>query len=361
MNRKKNMKDLVARLPQNRKGWIKRGVIGILLFISALFLSSCGPSPIVKTITPSQTGFLIPLTDTKDQVKFQSAQYFNDNKVPAHQIVIQSHGISDNNGGTNYYPNQLLVLVDRSAVTKNWTSASPEASNSTSAHTNQSFAEQSANGVKFHIEASCTGYIDEAEAATYLYSFKGTDSNDNPAIYEVDSLGTVMDTIVWGSLNDALSRIFGNKTFDVILNDKGDLFALADKEITNEFQKKGLTLTSCGMIGGTVADDPLVQAAYSAAVIQQTGEIKAKAQATTVSINNTTIIGQAEAQATSTTFRNQASLNFLKSQGELLGRYPGLVGYTYATKSNGVGPSVIMGGTSPLVPYFTIPTATPTK
>jgi len=316
--------------------------VALLLIGVALGMTACAPAPDVYTIPPNATGFLIPLADTSAQAKFQSEAYLKDKQVAAHQVQIQYHGVSNNSIGSNYYPDDLLVLVDRSAVTRNWTS---NAASGTS-HADQAFAASSADGISFKLDSSCTAQIYERDAAKYLYNFSGSlkgGAGGNPSLINVDTLPVVMDNNVWGAMQDNLTVLFNALAYDQVRQQSAALFREAVQAVTTAFEAKGVTITACGLQGGPKPDDPQVAAAYNRAQAGQGASLSAAAQATAQAITNQRDVAQAQAQATAQSYTNQVRLDYLHQQGELAAKYPGLAALTQAQRWNGQPPQVVGG------------------
>ncbi len=171
-----------------------------------------------------------------------------------------------------------------------------------------------------------------------------------------------MDNNVWGRLDSDVAHYFNGVRIRDAYSQSAALFEQAVKDTTDYFAKRGLTLTACGIQGGPRLDDPTLASSFVKNASASNVQIVAAAQATAQAVTNLSDNAKAAAQATQTTYGNDAQLTFMKQQGQLLQQYPGLTAYQYATRSNGQGPQVILGANSGVVPMYPIPvpaTATP--
>src|SRR6478735_4886261 len=163
---------------------MKRIVIFVVFCLALVLLgtSSCVKpydKPEYVEIDTSDTGFLIPLEgDSTKQARFESVDYLQERKVAAKRIQIthrwNQEGRISNDG--RWLPLVRLVKVNRSPLTREWTAEGKHNAG------DKAIWIESADSVGFSMGFTCTAFIDEKDAAAFLYW------------YPSGSLATVMDS-----------------------------------------------------------------------------------------------------------------------------------------------------------------------
>jgi hypothetical protein len=220
--------------------------------VMAMMLAACGPAQVelVKEIKPNETAFLVKLEgDTKtDQAKFMSEEFLAKNKLAAKRIVIPQRSRSTGRMWWDYewIPTVLLITVDRSPVSREWTH-----SGKGTIVKNQAIAVESADSIDFGVGVTITAEIPEEYAAKYQYNFGGK------------SLQMVADENIRPIVQSALSREFGTRKLDESRAQKKEIFDIARKEVTEFFNTKGIKITNMGYSDGMTYTDPNIQAAIN--------------------------------------------------------------------------------------------------
>ena len=160
-------------------------IIAMLLVFCLTTMVGCRrpyDTPEFVTIEPHQTAFLIPLIgDTGNQASFESEEMLLEAKVATKEIQIphrwvqtrRQHWIGE------WRPTMTLIVVDRSPVTREWSSTKDVG---TSAE-NQAIYAESAESIGFSAGMNCSAQIySEQDAAKFLYCY-----NNKP-------LSEIMDT-----------------------------------------------------------------------------------------------------------------------------------------------------------------------
>ena len=226
------------------------------LFAVVAALSACTPTvknEIVE-IGSKETAFLINMDgdSAKDQTKFQSEEFLNQNKIASKRITIE-HKLVDlcQNCTTSHewvdVPAYRLFKINRTPVTREWTSS---AATGTSTK-NQAFHVESNESIDFAIGANITAHISEVDAAKFLYHYGGKQLED------------VIDQDVRGFVSSQLSQQFGNNTLDYGRGHKVDIFNKAFADAQVYFTKFGITIDRLGFTEGMTYTDSNIQKAIN--------------------------------------------------------------------------------------------------
>jgi hypothetical protein len=144
--------------------------LSLILIVS---LSACVGKPDLEElveIKPNETSFLIKLEgDSKTgQAKFMSEEFLEQNKVATKRISIPHRKRSTGNNSTDYewIPTAKLVTVDRTPVSREWTSSEKTGTSSK----NEGIRVESVESIDFSIGVVMTASIPEDKAAKFLYN-----------------------------------------------------------------------------------------------------------------------------------------------------------------------------------------------
>jgi hypothetical protein len=326
------------------------------LILTTVILSSCKPfkGTQVVEIAPNQTAFLLPAVgDTTAQMKFDSVDFLVQNQVAAKivEISYREHKIGRGWWAIDFVPNQILILVDRSPESRQWT-YNPEAGTS---GVNQAIALESQESIGFYHGVVVNAVIEEADAAKFLYYYGGAGVEGDVAqtgIQLTVGLDQVMDTFVRTWVADKLYAEFKALPLEAGQIQAADIFARIEELARSYFKTYGITVLDLGGIEGLVFDSDEVQN-----TIDQ--KFERAAQATSQAIENQRQIDIAKAQiqiaqsqATQTVVAAQAQAEALRLQGQELEQYPDIVNYTLAQKSRGNVPGVLVTGQDPYTMPF---------
>ena len=258
----------------------------------ALALGGCVKSydkPEYVEIDTSETGFLIPLEgDSAKQARFESVDYLQERKVAAKRIQIthrwNQEGRFSNDG--RWLPLVRLVKVNRSPVTREWTAEGKHATG------DKAIWVESADSVGFSMGFTCTAFIDEKEAATFLYW------------YPSGSLSNVMDTEVRGRIQQAAAEVAAKYPLDSLRTKKQEIADAVKKDVMAFFTQRGITVTTVGMFGGMTYENPAIQKAIDETFIAQQLKVVSAAKFESQQKENERI--ELEANATAEKLRREA-------------------------------------------------------
>lgn len=225
-----------------------------LLVITGLtsLLGACGPAKVLplETVGPNETAFVIPMEgDSTDQAKFESIDFLKAHKVMSKRIEMPVRSRSTGRMWWDYewLPTVRVIKVDRSLVTREWTSDGDKGTGTGKDNKNEALSVASLDGVNFHLGVNLTASILEEDAATYLY-FHGQ-----------KPLSEVVDSNVRGFLQGMAADEFGRINLEEGKRQKADLFAKANLAAIAKFKQVGITLSYVGSAEGFKYDDPSIQ------------------------------------------------------------------------------------------------------
>jgi hypothetical protein len=241
-------------------------------------LSACGPPNLeeVHEIKPNETAFLIQLEgNNTNQQKMPSEQLLQQNMVAAKRISIPHRELITGRGPGAYswIPTARLIVVDRSPVTREWTSIDKSATKR-----NMMIGVESAESIGWHMGVTITASIPEDMAAKFLYNFGGK------------TLEQVADDNVRNFVQSQLSTEFGEHPLDYDTTHKKEIFANAEASTKAFFGARGVEVDNLGYTEGMVYDNDKIQEAIDAnfqkemSITAAQNEAKAQEQRNTMKI-----------------------------------------------------------------------------
>jgi regulator of protease activity HflC (stomatin/prohibitin superfamily) len=243
----------------------KKIIAGFLLAVLALTMTACKgyDTPEFKTLTPSQTGFLVPLTGkTSDQKTFDSEAFLESAKVASKRIQIPHIWVETSSMGGEYMPTMNLITVERKPESREWTEK--EATGTSSK--NEGITAESKESIGFMARMNCSAQIDEPDASKFLYRY-----NSKP-------LAEVMDQEIRTRVESKFVEECGKRELDKVLSEKELIMKAVRDDSEKFFKERGITITVIGMKGELTYLNPEIQAAIdnkfktAQAVISQANE-----------------------------------------------------------------------------------------
>lgn len=217
-------------------------------------------------IKPNETAFLIKLEgDTKaGQAKFMSEQFLEQNKVATKRISIPHRKRSTGNGTNDYewIATAKLVTVDRTPVSREWTSSDKTGTSSK----NEGIRIESVESIDFAIGVVMTASIPEDKAAKFLYNYAGKALHD------------VADQDIRAYVQAGLSREFGVRTLVDGQHQKREIFDNVLRDTKAHFAELGVVINNLGYAEGMTYSDPGIQKAINDTYAAQQSVEKAKAR-----------------------------------------------------------------------------------
>jgi hypothetical protein len=311
----------------------------------------------VVKINPNQTAFMLPAVgDITAQAKFGSVDFLQKNQVASKivEISYREHKFGRMYWDIDFVPNQILILVDRTPISRQWTYSKETGSNPS----NQAIALESQESIGFSHGVVANAVILEEDAATFLYYYGGAGVLGDPksGVQLTVGLDQVMDNFVRTWVADKLYTAFKALPLAECQTQAGAIFTNLAEEAVPYFKQYGITILSLGGIEGLVYDDQKVQDTINE-------KFNVASQATAQAITNEKNINMGMAQATQTVVSAQAQAFAYQQQGEKLAQYPGLVNMELAKHSTGAVPGVLVNQgeqtTMPFPFWFFYPTPSP--
>ena len=191
-------------------------------------VAGCSPGvPPIVTIEPSQTAFLIPLTgQTSDQAKFNSAEFYENAKVPTKRISITQMVRKTGFFSSEWIDSVKLIIVERKPESRHW-----------SLDNKTPITAESRESIAFEAGVACTAQIDETDAATFLYRY-----NDKP-------LAAIMDDEILNRIRSKFVEQCALYQLADLLNNKGKIMEIVREDVIPYFKTRGINITSVGLIG----------------------------------------------------------------------------------------------------------------
>lgn len=308
----------------------KQGLLLLLLVLIMPMVAACAKTKSIVEIEAHQTAFLIPMSASAEQTKFDSVDYLEAQKVPASRFEINREWVSEGNmpWQGDFRDSVRLIIIDRQPVTRNWM-VNPDVGQGS---VDEAFYVSSKDSIEFNVGVVSTARIDPENAATYLF------------YYSTRPLSTVMDENIRGYIQSELSREVAKLTYKEAEEQKDELFVTLKETTTQYFKKFGVTIESLGSIGGFDPVSDEIQAALNSEFNRESQLEEVKVQATAAAVENEEMLSRANAQATATVIAGQAGAEALAAKAEVLAANPGLVAYTYAESYSGAMPNILFIG-----------------
>jgi hypothetical protein len=199
----------------------------------------------LQTISPNEEAFLLPLTDdVKRQTSTNNEEYLKQNLVYTKQVRIPQQWVPK---GYEYFgPNgkwqnaAILVKVDKSPVTREWTADS----NSGTSNKNEAIWVMTSDQVEFSTGWTCTARIaSRDDAVRFLHN------------YPNGSLKDVLDTEVRGKLQATFGLEVTDAPMTKLRQEATPHILRTTKEVCDFFKDRGVTITNLGITGGFIYKD----------------------------------------------------------------------------------------------------------
>lgn len=261
---------------------MKKFIAIILTLIMSLTMFTGCVKPYDKpefvTIEPHQTAFLIPLIgDTTNQASFESEEMLREAKIAAKEIQIPHRWVQTGrfHWRGEYRDTMALIVVDRSPVTREWSSSKDVGTSAV----NQAIYAESAESIGFSAGMNCSAQIySEDDAAKFLYCY-----NNKP-------LSEIMDTEIRARVESKFVEECASRTLNEILIEKDAIMATVREDVETYFAARGITITVLGMKDGLEYDDATIQKSIN-------DKFSSEMKLTTQKNENERIISEAEAKA----------------------------------------------------------------
>jgi hypothetical protein len=264
--------------------WRHFNKTAILTIFALPFLSGC-PKPYDAEenaeVKNNETAFVIPLESKTDlQQKMQSVESLQKLQVATKRIQIshrwQKTGRFNTDG--KWIPTIVVIKVDRTPITREWTATG-------NAKKDEAIWVESQDSIGFSTGFTCTAYVQEKDAATFLYW------------YPTGSLANVMDNEIRGKIQTVVQRVAAEHKMDELRDLKNTISKAVVDDITEFFSQRGITIQNIGMFGGFEYENKEIQKSIDDVFVAQQQKNVALAMKQAQDDKNKVIIMAAEAEA----------------------------------------------------------------
>ena len=290
----------------------------ILVMCLTMFTACRKPydQPEFVTIEPHQTAFLIPLIgDTSNQASFESEEMLMQAKVSTKEIQIPHRWVQTGRKHWmgEYRDTMALIIVDRSPVTREWSSTDGVGTSAV----NQAIYAESAESIGFSAGMNCSAQIySEEDAVKFLYCY-----NNKP-------LSEIMDSEIRARVESKFVEECASRTLNEILTQKEDIMKSVRDDVTTYFAERGITITVLGMKDGLEYDDPDIQTSINE-------KFSSEMKLTTQENENQRIISEAAAVAEANRILSE-SLNDKVLKQQMYEKWDGKLPEVMTGSDNGV-------------------------
>lgn len=252
----------------------------VLIMCCTMFTGCRKPydTPEFVTIKPHQTAFLIPLIgDTTNQASFESEEMLMQAKVSTKEIQIPHRWVQTGrkHWQGEYRDTMALIIVDRSPVTREWSSTDGVGTSAV----NQAIYAESSESIGFSAGMNCSAQIySEEDAVKFLYCY-----NNKP-------LSEIMDSEIRARVESKFVEECASRTLNEILTQKEEIMKSVRDDVTTYFAERGITITVLGMKDGLEYDDATIQKSIN-------DKFSSEMKLTTQKNENERIVSEAEAMA----------------------------------------------------------------
>ncbi len=283
------------RILEDLKHKSKDILVAVWVVISAAILLTCLPSskakstaamlllslgfsgcrrpydvPQYEEIGTNETAFVVPLEgDVGQQAKFESEEHLKQLKVASKRILITKRwspkGYETVGYDGEWIPTIRLIKVDRSPVTRQWSTTDADAKVGSRTASGAIWVE-SADSIGFSMGFNCTAFIAEPDTAKFLYW------------YPSGSLSNVMDSEIKARMQQDAAEVAAKLPLDKLRGEKQSIIDHIKADVVPFFAERGITITTIGMFGGMTYEAPKIQDSIDQVFVAQQEKSRALAE-----------------------------------------------------------------------------------
>jgi regulator of protease activity HflC (stomatin/prohibitin superfamily) len=257
----------------------------------------------LETINPNEEAFLLPLLgDVKAQTSTNNEEYLRSNLVYTKQVKIPQQwvqkGFETLGPNGSWKPAAILVKVDKSPVTREWT-ADP---NSGTSNKNEAIWVMTSDQVEFSTGWTCTARIaSRDDAVKFLHN------------YPNGSLQNVMDTELRAKLQAAFGLEVTDLPMDILRKEATPHIVSVIDDVTEFFKERGITITNLGITGGFVYKDKTIMDTMVKVFNAEQEKAIASAAFQAQDMKNKTVESEAQGRAKALLTSKQAEADGIKA------------------------------------------------
>jgi hypothetical protein len=301
----KELSRVPAWIKLNRQSATTRATTATLVLVTLGTTAGCWRpfEPVqLETINPNEEAFLLPLTgDVKAQTSTNNEEYLRSNLVYTKQVKIPQQwvqkGFETLGPNGSWKPAAILVKVDKSPVTREWTADS----NSGTSNKNEAIWVMTSDQVEFSTGWTCTARIAARDdAVKFLHN------------YPNGSLQNVMDTEVRAKLQAAFGLEVTDLPMDTLRKQATPHIVSVTTDVTGFFKERGITITNLGITGGFVYKDKTIMDTMVKVFNAEQEKAIASAAFQAQDMKNKTVESEAEGRAKALLTAKQAEGDGIK-------------------------------------------------
>ncbi len=310
-----------------------------LITVGAILFTGCAPVAVdvFEQVGPNDTAFVTPLVgdNLSGQQKFNSVEYLDSKKVSSKQIKIP---LMAKKTGRFYWniewiPAVKVWKVQRALVSREWTGGKDTGTQAK----NEGVPVVTSDGIKLSVGVAVTTYIEEVDAATYLY------------YHGIQPLADVTDKNIRNYCISELTREYSHIDLSQAKTNGAAIFNKLFEDAKTYFKSKGITIAQLGNAEGFEFQDPKIQDSINARYIAEQKIATSAQEKLAQDQINTKTIATAQTEVTAAKmFQEAKDAAQLKNQLEIQ-MMNAKAALTMAEKWNGQLPSNIMPANSPLL------------
>lgn len=266
--------------------------------VAVVLLASCGPykKELVEEIENHETAFVIPIEygTAENQAKLMSEEYLDKMKIASKRVILGQRKQQLGRLWFNYryIPTERVVKVDRTPVTKDWTTVKEKDGKVVQ---DKGFPLASQDSVGFTVGINLTCMIEEKDAARYLYHFRAK------------SLSETVDDVVRGFVQNALSDEIGTRKLTECQLSKVEIMRKVQERVEKQLAEYGIRLVTIGLADEFLYDNERVQEAIDMVYVNESKVRQAQQAQEEAAILNKTALDKA---------KNENEINLAKARND---------------------------------------------
>lgn len=209
----------------------------------------------LQTIKTNESAIVVSLIDTGNQDVFKSKDLLEKAIVPTKEYEVayrfKETGRLPNQG--KWIPKERLIRVDRTTVTREWTSDSRTGTNSN----NEGIIAESKDSITYVTGINCGANIKTQDFVDYLYNY-----GERP-------LSDVMDKEIRPEVESVIAEFSATADYKELVGMKNEMMKFLNEKVISKFKGKGVTITTLGLKGGFTPIDKEIQNAINSEFTEQ--------------------------------------------------------------------------------------------
>lgn len=232
----------------------------------AMVFGGCKPYKAEKyeEVKNHETAFVIPYEgDLARQQKLKSLDALRSFQVAIKRINIPRRWKKTGRmwfAGT-WIDTVKVIKVDRSPITREWTAGRDTGTSDR----NEGIWVESEDSVSFSTGFNCTAFVEEADAAKFLYH------------YPNGKLAEIMDRQIRAEIQSKAAEIAAQYKMDELRAKKDEIITGVRDHVVAFFRDTGITVSTIGMFGGYTYENPDIQRAIDNTFVAQQEKVVAAA------------------------------------------------------------------------------------